>query len=55
MVWKKIAVKKAGNLGRFEIVLYFSQKKQETGGTALHLSVLLNDTKQLGERKKEKK
>lgn len=31
MAWKKLAInkEKAGSLGRFEIVLYFSQNKQE--------------------------
>lgn len=55
MVWKKLPAKKSMSLSRLEIVLYFSQKKQETGGTTLDLSVLLSDTKQLGERRKESK
>jgi len=46
---------KADGLSRFEIILYFSQKKQETGGTTLDLSLLVKKTKQLqGEMKASK-
>lgn len=38
---------KANCLSRFEIVLYFSPKKQQIGGTTLHWTLLAKDTKQL--------
>lgn len=43
MAWKNLLEKKgkADSLSRFEIVLYFSQKKQESGGTTLQLSLLV--------------
>lgn len=43
MAWKNFLEKegKADSLSRFEIVLYFSQKKQESGGTTLQLSLLV--------------
>lgn len=47
--------KNQNSLSGFEIALYFSQKKQETDGTTLYLSLLLNDPKQTWERKKESK
>lgn len=42
-------------MSRFEIVLYFSEKKQGTSGTTLDLSLLVRETKQLqGGRKASK-
>lgn len=57
MVWKNFLEKKekADGLSRFEIVLYFSQKRQETGGTTLDLSLLVKETKQLQGRRKASK
>lgn len=47
--------KKAGGLSRVEVVLCFSQKKQETGGRALDRSLLAKEPKQLqGGRKASK-
>lgn len=58
MVWKKLPGKKkekADGLSRFETVLYFSQKRQETDGTTLDLSLLVKETKQWQGRRKASK